>query len=377
MMFIALVSLSILVFVQGSCDNHCSGHGSCGEQGICTCYDNWGLGLAHYSGDCSQRICPYEVAWVDKPNVYGTHHNFAECAGRGICNRDTAECECFPGYEGKGCQRTTCPNDCSGHGQCKYIEDLGYATVPFDLRPKDGGLFDFLNQDTNTFSYYYWDSKKTRGCVCDPQYGDVDCSKRMCPYGTDVMDQRLDLTSPAKYQTQAIKIEPYQSKLVDHTLDVLADQTFALTFTSRLNETFTTIPLVFNAAVDKHSMSLSIKRALESLPNYVIDQVNVEVNVDTSYGTSSARLNISFTGDAVQGPQHLITVRSYECGDGCTPKLTGMELEVNTNNVTEVLLSDFNSYECGRRGKCDYDSGICQCFSGYTGVNCNIITSLV
>jgi EGF-like domain len=37
--------------------------------------------------------------------VSGEAHFPAECANRGLCNRDSGICECFPGYTGAGCQR--------------------------------------------------------------------------------------------------------------------------------------------------------------------------------------------------------------------------------------------------------------------------------
>merc|ERR1719198_1435288 len=45
-------------------------------------------------------------------------HSMLECAGQGICDRATGNCECFPGYEGEACTRSVCPNDCSGNGIC-------------------------------------------------------------------------------------------------------------------------------------------------------------------------------------------------------------------------------------------------------------------
>jgi len=359
-----IVLTSLFSAASAGCDNQCSGHGTCGERGVCECYDNWGLGLSHLSGDCSERICPFEFAWVDSPNDDGSFHKYAECSNRGICNRDSGECECFPGYEGKGCQRTACPNDCSGHGRCAYIEDMHYATVANDYYQ---GYFS--HQDPATFNYYSWDKSKTRGCICDPEYGDIDCSKRMCMHGNDVMDQRDDVSTAVKYQTQNLH---FAADFGD--LELIEDKTFALTFKSQLNETFTTLPIkFFNDPSRFPEFILDVQQALQMLPNRVIDKVDVRGQQDGI----TATLNISFTGDHVQGPQNLLTVRSILCGDGCTPKLTGLELYAKSQNITEVQLSDYNNYECGRRGKCDYDTGLCNCFAGYTGLSCGTITALV
>lgn len=366
MLQIFAVALSFLAVVNAGCDNACSGHGICGERGICSCYDNWGLGMSMFSGDCSQRVCPFEVAWIDTPDKRGGHHKYAECAARGLCNRESGECECFPGYEGKACARSVCPNDCSGHGRCAYIEDMPYKVVPQDYMKGN-----FLAQSPMTLPYYSWDKTKTRGCVCDPEYGDVDCSKRMCPFGTDIMDQRLNMVAAKKYQVQQIFF-----RADGDNYGTLAARTFALTFKSKLNETFTTYPIAFKGAtLGFHDFVLDVQRALMALPNRVIDLVEVHGSKDIT--TGKVTLNITFTGDHVQGAQNLITVKSYVCGDGCTPKISGLELAPKTNNITEVVLSDFNSFECGRRGKCDYSTGICGCFAGYTGISCNVITSLV
>lgn len=364
MLFPVALILSLIASVQSACDNQCSGHGSCLTDDVCSCYDNWGIGLAHDSGDCSDRICPYEIAWVDSPNRSGRFHKYAECAGRGLCDRQTGECQCFDGYEGKACQRSTCPNDCSGHGTCEYVEDLFYADTWNEYAKS--GFF----TDPKTFPYHNWDEHKSRACKCDATYGDVDCSKRMCPYGTDVLDVRNDLLASAKYHVQQIYFEaPEDAQNLGNT--------FALTFKSRLNETFTTIPIYFDYS-DVNNLVHDIQLSLLSLPNRVIDGITV-AGVEVS--ATAIYVNITFTGSAVQGPQHLVTVEDYECSAGCTPKLTGLFMETRygyaKSNISEYQTSDFNSYECGRRGRCDYSTGLCQCFLGYTGDNCNTLTTLV
>jgi len=185
-MYSVALLVSFVASAYSACDNHCSGHGTCNTDDVCDCYDNWGVGLSHDSGDCSERVCPYELAWVDTPDIDGNFHKYMECSGRGICQRDAGECACFDGYEGKGCQRSTCPNDCSGHGTCEYIEDLEYGNVWSDYSTT--GLY----ESSKTFDYYNWDREKERTCVCDPHYGAADCSKRMCPYGNDILDARDD-----------------------------------------------------------------------------------------------------------------------------------------------------------------------------------------
>lgn len=389
--------------VNANCDNSCSGHGSCTMDDVCDCFDNWGVGLSMDSGDCSDRICPFEIAWVDSPDINGRTNRYAECAGRGICNRGSGLCECFEGYEGEACHRTTCPNLCSGHGTCEYIEDMVFMAVYADYNNVD------FVQDAKTMDYPWWDRTKTRGCVCDAQYTDIDCSKRMCPYGTDILADHEWLVSDQKWEQQVLTFAPENGNLT-----TLMGHTFALTFVSRLNETFTTIPIVFDdprASDTMNEFANDIRLALLHLPNQVIDncQVFAEVLSSPSSGYPDPRVEVTvtFSGDAVQGPQNFLVVEDYECSSGCTPRITGLGLETafrkiasNASHVDytapyieppgrrrklQAVPADrpdggraiYNSYECGRRGKCDYTSGLCDCFEGYTGENCNTLTTLV
>merc|ERR1711981_828772 len=88
----------------------------------------------------------------------------------GTCDRTTGQCACFPGYEGEGCTRTTCPAGCSGHGRCRTIHD------------------DMPN-------YAAWDLHHTQYCDCDSGYSGPSCSMRDCPRGADPVLYALEVTN--------------------------------------------------------------------------------------------------------------------------------------------------------------------------------------
>jgi len=190
-----LTLAAIVATAWARCNNDCSGNGICNAGSVCECELNF-LG-----NDCSERLCLYGKAFVDSPlgdvnsnggidtdqqiqyqysnglvgeqydNAYGLArsdntaawneaHFYRECSNKGICDRTTGQCACFPGFEGEGCRRITCPNSCSGHGQC-------------------------VNMAVSNAEYSAWDEKKTVECQCDPGYTGADCSLRKCPKGTD------------------------------------------------------------------------------------------------------------------------------------------------------------------------------------------------
>jgi len=386
-MFIkSLIIASLIGAASAACPNQCSGHGTCGANEVCTCYDNWGMG-GQAGGDCSDRICPYELAWVDAPDRTGKTHSYAECAAKGICDRETGQCACLPGYDGKACGRQTCPDDCSNHGTCEYMNELTFATV----------FNDYYNTATagklgvggvRPATDFNWDASRARACVCDSNWSGINCATRMCPYGNDAMATRADTSDALQYQTQKIVIysggldgqgnNTSSSSVVD-----FEDNTFALTFTSAVNETFTTIPILVKPSVDNWETTLaaSVTSALRSLPNQVIDDVTVTVTQMGNELGVGFSVNVVFNGDAVHGRQNLLEVSANPCADGCTPQITGFPLMITGSNTTsyvvESVAADFNSYECGRRGKCDGDTGICSCFEGFTGASCTTITALV
>ena len=107
--------------------------------------------------------------WESWPATFNTvggdeGHFVMECANKGICDRDSGECDCFPGYEGAGCRRQTCHEQCHEHGVC--------ATVA-----KQAAL--------SGLEYKLWDATMSRACLCDPGYEGPVCEHRSCPLGDD------------------------------------------------------------------------------------------------------------------------------------------------------------------------------------------------
>ena len=187
-----VLGLAVLMTAQAACPNSCSGHGTCSEHDKCTCYsrkdsttDNLGNVVpAWIAADCSQRTCPYGLAFVDAPKTgknsgsdtqQNVAHRNEECSNAGTCDRVTGLCECYPGYEGRACDRTICPNMCSGHGTCQsqkqfyvdhaeFISEVGTGEVEYDSA---------------------WDSTKIFGCKCDSGFRGPDCSLKECPSAAD------------------------------------------------------------------------------------------------------------------------------------------------------------------------------------------------
>jgi len=516
LMKLALLALAATT-AHAACPNSCSGHGTCGADDTCTCYQDWVMGDQD-GGDCSDRRCPYQVAWSAGPDKTGNIHTYAECAGVGICDRGSGDCECFEGYTGRGCGLQTCQNDCSGHGECVYAEDVTFGTVYGDYAGAPDASGNIVASGVGVGASKVpqkpnWDSGKVRMCVCEPGYTDIDCSRRMCPKGNDVMDERQNLVTALNYQTQTVtligagalgdgKRSGCGAPATDACFVDLVGKSFALTFTSKLNQSYTTKPIIVTAmdgadgvaaangaitaaeqAAAEQTTSMAVQMALHELPNYVVDSCDVTCTYEYAVGVDalypSVKCAVKFDGGSVAGPQYLLEVEADKCDSGCTPQLsspvqlksaqvtagaadfktatattlnhgadttdseadltmtdgtifaagdfiiigtgTGAEVmkvtAVATNDVTvtrgvagttgaihadgaavtklsagyggpaatadplssvaETVQADYNSFECGRRGKCDYSSGECECFEGYMGDRCQTQTALI
>ncbi len=94
--------------------------GDCDIYGRCTCHEG------RKGADCSERICPFGLAWSDAAVATDDAHHMAECSNRGICDRVSGRCRCMEGMTGTACERLTCDNDCSGNGRCVTMLTLAH-----------------------------------------------------------------------------------------------------------------------------------------------------------------------------------------------------------------------------------------------------------
>jgi len=168
MQLIYTVVATILASAVAFCPNGCSGHGSCGANDKCSCYNRIGDSLPAWTEpDCSLRTCPMGAAWSGSVAGANNAHPQAECSSKGVCDRKTGECACFANYEGMACERTVCPNNCNEAGVCFTEKQLAAEA-------------------SRTYSTP-WDAEKHVGCICDLGRRGPDCSLVECPSGADVL----------------------------------------------------------------------------------------------------------------------------------------------------------------------------------------------
>merc|ERR1712167_295818 len=106
--------------------------------------------------------------WESWPGDYNSGsdegHFYMECSNRGLCDRKTGQCECFPGFTGQACRRQKCPDGCSGHGTCQTVNDSIRGT---------------------STTYKLWDGDMSRFCKCDAGFTGPSCAERLCTTGDD------------------------------------------------------------------------------------------------------------------------------------------------------------------------------------------------
>jgi hypothetical protein len=426
----AAAVLALAAYANAECANACSGHGICSTSDQCDCFPNY------KAADCSERVCPYGFAWVDSPRgdlnhdgvvttsgdsfpIYSSGlntvfeyeawpaayvpgagaadaahsggvemkkiasgnegHFYSECSNKGLCDRATAECVCYDGYTGSSCQRTTCANDCSGHGVCRTVEEVAkggatpmmngvsnFGSSANNYRKIDSaGTGNYYEGSFGTTQYRLWDMDMAQTCVCDPGYTGADCSRRQCPRGDDPLTHRASdcggLTCNVEVQT--ITVATPGAGLAN------ADYIY-LQFKDWTGKVWNTDVIAFSDL----TTGKNIQDALQAIPNGVLGKVTV--NVPTTSAVITTSIAITFTGKP--GNVEPITVQySHEMNARRKVGLSTRTATFNSGTVSvETTIGTEEESTCSNRGVCDYDTGICKCFKGYTMDDCSIQNAL-
>jgi hypothetical protein len=422
---IAIVLAASLGYASASCVNGCSGHGFCQGFDLCKCYGNW------EGTDCSARVCPYTKAWVDTAIASNDAHNYARCGNKGDCSGKDGTCSCYEPFEGKGCRRMACPDGCSGHGTCEYIEELAL---------NNDCAWDATAQATKTncvhssivsspvyaataITYTGWDAKKIQGCKCDPGWSGTTCGGRICPIGNDPLRTRNSDDSALQVHSRFdINVGRASGNFATSETTGHVAETFVLAFTDTYNEKWYTRPIPINAvanvgtnawetytatvntAAARNGLRIAVTNALLDLPNAAITGASIDPITGATDSSNSLTVAVvaedNGTIGATLGNKIQITFKSphnsgallnkLECHvagcsyegaattanpGGCSPKYKGI-----TNGICTVAVGvagTTNADTCSSRGDCDGGSGLCSCHEGYTDEDCSMQTVLV
>jgi len=332
-------------------------------------------------------------------------HAYAECSNKGLCNRESGECECFAEYEGAACERSACPNDCSGHGKCEYIHEL------------------------STVAASAWEYEKIQGCRCDGGFFGKDCSQRLCPRGDDPVT--IKDHSDSSIALTAAELKPI-GETYKITFTFLAGHAAAFNWHLEIddmwNNTERSRPIQVPASLFPITSSSSYLDPSESgteqlLWDFVrvlldMDAIseldfsdlstftNAKVGIRLQHDDPSASFDTATYKFTLAKPLRVRAVRvrfNNECTvAGCYPKMPfntypaenaalagqpgGVYIDAQLNRyavpkaVVEVDTQAFirhESEQCANRGICDYSTGLCNCFEGFYGNSCEKQTILV
>lgn len=346
----------------------------------------WSCDAGYGGADCSLRLCPHTATSfsdVDELAIGGSdgffytsdigqkstatfhgRHVYRECAGQGVCDYETGQCNCFPGFTGRGCVRHECPNSCSGHGIC-VTDDMNlyhntHAQGNVEILPAQ--LFSPAKTSSESS---LWAADNMQSCLCDGGWMGHDCSLRQCPVGDDPETQCDDELA---FDVQQISCTGD---------DISLDHFFSLSYTSPLGKKYNTPPIVHKAGQSPGVESL--QTALESLPNFAIPTVEVGLEFSQSADAFSTNFSVTFSDPANTGEQQLLDViYTTRCESGSSSYFvnddTSFSCVIDRVNQASNLREQA---ECSNRGLCNTRTGECACYGGYSGVACETLAATI
>jgi hypothetical protein len=246
-------------------------------------------------------------------------HNLAECSNMGFCERNLGTCNCRSGFEGKACERTSCPNNCNLHGKCVSMEY--FATLK---DPGTGPVFTYSN---------IWDAYRIYGCYCDEGYYGPDCGLRKCPTGDD----------PLTGVGASTITNPNQFNEIQRISCSAAQGSFTLSFRGK---TTALIPFDASAAI--------LTARLQELTT--ISQVRIVMYGAQACMESGSTFTVEFLQDFGRLPTLVGDASLLSYSDG---------LRVPRLLITSQQSGSKEDEPCSNRGICDPIAGFCDCSTNY------------
>ena len=201
------------------------------------------------------------------------------------------------------------------------------------------------------FRYTGWDADMTTMCICDVGYTGPDCMVRYCPKGDDPLTTQQD--------TRSIKM----SMNFTGTSSGQPEGFYQISFHG---EKF---KLRINATADE------CEEGWETMNN--IEDVTCAVEYEGEFGTIYTVELEAFPPlpwqnniyDHYGNPP----ISAFTCD---ISKITaGDNPSCVFDDVVAVNIKEY--FPCSRRGVCDYETGLCSCYSSFTGYSCGIFETEV
>ena len=201
------------------------------------------------------------------------------------------------------------------------------------------------------FRYTGWDADMTTMCICDVGYTGPDCMVRYCPKGDDPLTTQQD--------TRSIKM----SMNFTGTSSGQPEGFYQISFHG---EKF---KLRINATADE------CEEGWETMNN--IEDVTCSVEYEGDFGTIYTVELEAFPPlpwqnniyDHYGNPP----ISAFTCD---ISKITrGDNPSCVFDDVVAVNIKEY--FPCSRRGVCDYETGLCSCYSSFTGYSCGIFETEV
>jgi hypothetical protein len=213
------------------------------------------------------------------------------------------------------------------------------------------------NFGTNQVLYSLWDGDKQQACVCDAGYSGADCTLRTCPRGDDPLTSGVrynngDTTNDVDVYTITFPAASVATKFEIEYTDAQGRKEFGYTEYINIANGGSSDA---TAATLKNDFTLALRQ---------IGSLQAATVTATPGATHSLAINFLNVGGTSKDRQ--LVVKYF-------PQDTGKATAVASTSLT---YANTEAVECSNRGLCDYTSGTCACFSGYSGVACEAQNAL-